>query len=85
LRNLEEKLRNKSARIGIVGLGYVGLPLALALHRPDNVDDKQTFLRLISAVSEISKRIPITFPVHVRTQKRLEAIKFPGQPWSTNH
>jgi UDP-N-acetyl-D-glucosamine dehydrogenase len=30
LRNLEEKLRNKSARIGIVGLGYVGLPLALA-------------------------------------------------------
>lgn len=30
MRNLEEKLRNKSARIGIVGLGYVGLPLALA-------------------------------------------------------
>jgi len=30
LRNLEEKLRNKSARVGIVGLGYVGLPLALA-------------------------------------------------------
>jgi UDP-N-acetyl-D-glucosamine dehydrogenase len=30
LRNLEEKLRNKSARIGIVGLGYVGLPLAMA-------------------------------------------------------
>lgn len=30
MRNLEEKLRNKSARIGIVGLGYVGLPLAMA-------------------------------------------------------
>lgn len=30
MRNLEEKLRNKSARIGIVGLGYVGLPLAIA-------------------------------------------------------
>ncbi|HIE16638.1 MAG TPA: nucleotide sugar dehydrogenase [Dehalococcoidia bacterium] len=26
---LEEKIRDKSARIGIVGLGYVGLPLAL--------------------------------------------------------
>ena len=25
---LEEKIRNKSAKIGIVGLGYVGLPLA---------------------------------------------------------
>ena len=30
MRNLEEKLRNKSARVGIVGLGYVGLPLAMA-------------------------------------------------------
>ena len=27
---LTEKIRNKDARIGIVGLGYVGLPLALA-------------------------------------------------------
>ena len=30
LRNLENKIKNKSAEIGIVGLGYVGLPLALA-------------------------------------------------------
>ncbi|MCL0076039.1 nucleotide sugar dehydrogenase [Dehalococcoidia bacterium] len=28
--SLEEKIRDKSARVGIVGLGYVGLPLALA-------------------------------------------------------
>lgn len=27
---LEEKISNKSAKIGIVGLGYVGLPLAMA-------------------------------------------------------
>lgn len=27
---LKQKLKNKSAKIGIVGLGYVGLPLALA-------------------------------------------------------
>jgi len=30
LLTLEEKLGNKSAQIGIVGLGYVGLPLAVA-------------------------------------------------------
>ena len=30
MHNLEEKLRNKSANIAIVGLGYVGLPLAVA-------------------------------------------------------
>jgi UDP-N-acetyl-D-glucosamine dehydrogenase len=26
---LEEKIRNRSARVGIIGLGYVGLPLAV--------------------------------------------------------
>src|SRR5207248_5996238 len=26
---LEEKIRNRQARVGIVGLGYVGLPLAV--------------------------------------------------------
>ncbi|MHB8085918.1 MAG: nucleotide sugar dehydrogenase [Dehalococcoidia bacterium] len=30
LRNLENRIKNKTAEIGIVGLGYVGLPLALA-------------------------------------------------------
>ena len=30
LRNLESRIQDKSAEIGIVGLGYVGLPLALA-------------------------------------------------------
>ena len=28
---LEEKLRSRTATVGVVGLGYVGLPLALAL------------------------------------------------------
>src|ERR1700685_3282794 len=26
---LEEKIRNRTARVGIIGLGYVGLPLAM--------------------------------------------------------
>jgi len=30
LRNIENRIKDKSAEIGIVGLGYVGLPLALA-------------------------------------------------------
>jgi len=30
LRNLENRIKDKSAEIGVVGLGYVGLPLALA-------------------------------------------------------
>jgi UDP-N-acetyl-D-glucosamine dehydrogenase len=30
LEDLEEKIRNKTAKVGIVGLGYIGLPLALS-------------------------------------------------------
>ena len=26
---LEKKIKNKAAKIGVIGLGYVGLPLAL--------------------------------------------------------
>jgi len=29
-QQLEERIKNKTAKLGIVGLGYVGLPLAVA-------------------------------------------------------
>jgi len=43
----------------------------VTLHRPSNVDDKDRLLRIISAVKEISRRIPVVFPAHPRTQKKL--------------
>ena len=30
---LHSKIENNTARVGVIGLGYVGLPLAHALHR----------------------------------------------------
>ena len=44
----------------------------LTLHRPSNVDDKDVFLRIVTALSEISKRIPIIFPAHPRTRKMID-------------
>lgn len=44
----------------------------LTLHRPSNVDDKPTFEHLIKQLSEISKSMPIIFPAHLRTQKRIK-------------
>ncbi|MDY7000440.1 MAG: UDP-N-acetylglucosamine 2-epimerase (non-hydrolyzing) [Thermodesulfobacteriota bacterium] len=44
----------------------------LTLHRPSNVDDKEAFEGIVSALSKISGRFPILFPVHPRTKKRLE-------------
>lgn len=48
----------------------------LTLHRPSNVDDVDTFSRILEALEEISKRLPIIFPVHPRTRKSIEQLGF---------
>ncbi len=44
----------------------------LTLHRPNNVDVKETFQGILEASSEISQRIPIVFPCHPRTKMQIE-------------
>ena len=46
----------------------------LTLHRPANVDCKETFLEILESLKEISMALPIVFPIHPRTLKM--AIKF---------
>jgi UDP-N-acetylglucosamine 2-epimerase (non-hydrolysing) len=51
----------------------------VTLHRPSNVDDPQTLRSLMGTLLDISRRIPVVFPIHPRTRQRLEAIDFqPG-------
>ncbi len=45
----------------------------VTLHRPSNVDVPEVLERLLSTLVEISQRLPIVFPVHPRTQGRIEA------------
>lgn len=45
----------------------------LTMHRPANVDDQAVFGRIVEALDEIQKSLPIVFPVHPRTRKNLEA------------
>ena len=56
----------------------------LTLHRPSNVDDKEIFAGIISALEVIGEKIQIVFPMHPRTEKmakrfslyeRIEAIQ----------
>lgn len=44
----------------------------LTMHRPLNVDNKETLLRVIKALKLIAERIPIIYPIHPRTQKSLK-------------
>ncbi|HEV7746973.1 MAG TPA: UDP-N-acetylglucosamine 2-epimerase (non-hydrolyzing) [Pyrinomonadaceae bacterium] len=43
----------------------------LTLHRPSNVDEPTTLKRILEAIQEIGKRIPVVFPVHPRTKKMI--------------
>ena len=46
----------------------------VTLHRPANVDRRQTLARLVGALAEICPQLPLVFPVHPRTRRRLEAF-----------
>jgi len=46
----------------------------LTLHRPANVDDKASLVNILNAVQEISKELPVIFPMHPRTEKMLSAF-----------
>ena len=43
----------------------------LTLHRPSNVDDPATFGSILDAVAAIGEEMPVIFPAHPRTQKRI--------------
>jgi UDP-N-acetylglucosamine 2-epimerase (non-hydrolysing) len=42
------------------------------LHRPSNVDDPLRIRDILEALVEVSRRMPIVFPVHPRTRKQIE-------------
>lgn len=48
------------------------------LHRPANVDVGDGFTRLLAAIGEASRGLPVVFPVHPRTAKTLKTL--PGIP-----
>jgi UDP-N-acetylglucosamine 2-epimerase (non-hydrolysing) len=43
----------------------------MTLHRPSNVDQRETFHRILQALENISAAIPVIFPVHPRTRKTI--------------
>lgn len=48
----------------------------LTLHRPSNVDNKDTFEKISRALNSIAKQIPIVFPVHPRTMRQIKKFGF---------
>jgi UDP-N-acetylglucosamine 2-epimerase (non-hydrolysing) len=57
-------LRNLNLQAGNFGL--------VTLHRPSNVENPATLASIMHALHEISRKLPVIFPVHPRTHPRLE-------------
>jgi UDP-N-acetylglucosamine 2-epimerase (non-hydrolysing) len=51
----------------------------LTLHRPSNVDDAKTFALILDSLEEILPRLPIVFPVHPRSRRRIAEFGFDGR------
>src|SRR5712691_7574143 len=60
-----ERAKQSTARadLGLADKEYA----VLTLHRPSNVDDTTAFAKVIEALEEIARRLPIVFPAHPRT------------------
>lgn len=46
----------------------------VTLHRPSNVDDRQTLQRIFKTLDKITRTLPLIFPIHPRTRKNMEAF-----------
>ncbi|HLM25203.1 MAG TPA: UDP-N-acetylglucosamine 2-epimerase (non-hydrolyzing) [Pyrinomonadaceae bacterium] len=70
-KNLERarELRTRE-ELGLAGVDYA----LLTLHRPSNVDLRESFERILSALEVIASKLPIVFPVHPRTRKTISEL-----------
>ncbi|HXQ72220.1 MAG TPA: UDP-N-acetylglucosamine 2-epimerase (non-hydrolyzing) [Pyrinomonadaceae bacterium] len=71
LQNLERARQSRArAELGVADTDYA----VLTLHRPSNVDERETFARILSALESIAEKLPVIFPVHPRTRKTIAEL-----------
>lgn len=46
----------------------------VTLHRPSNVDEAGSLKEILATLGEISKKLPLLFPVHPRTRKKIDDL-----------
>src|SRR5829696_9028185 len=67
--NVAQALHTRE-QLGLAGVDYA----LLTLHRPSNVDLRESFERILSALEVIASKLPIVFPVHPRTRKTISEL-----------
>jgi UDP-N-acetylglucosamine 2-epimerase (non-hydrolysing) len=87
LRHRERAARSPIlARLGLGGGGGRGAGgggpsryAVLTLHRPSNVDRAATFEEIAAALAAIARELPVLFPVHPRTRRRITELGLEGR------
>ena len=70
-RNLEvARALPTKEQLGLEKIDYA----LLTLHRPSNVDLRDSFERILAALEAIAAKLPIVFPVHPRTRKTIAEL-----------
>jgi UDP-N-acetylglucosamine 2-epimerase (non-hydrolysing) len=70
---LKEKIGKDATRerLGLIGATYG----VVTLHRPSNVDNRETLSLLVDQLKEATVRVSLVFAVHPRTRKQLETFR----------
>jgi UDP-N-acetylglucosamine 2-epimerase (non-hydrolysing) len=72
---IDSLLQSREAALKLPTLQNLGLTpgefAVCTLHRASNVDDVKVLSGLLGALSTLSRRLPIVFPVHPRTRKMM--------------
>ncbi len=55
--------------------------IAMTLHRPANVDNENSLRKLMKGIVKIGRRLPIVFPCHPRTKKKMEEFGLTDEPY----
>ena len=58
----------KVSRFNVIKAKGYGL---ITLHRPSSVDRRETLVGILEALKEISRNLPLLFPMHPRTRKQV--------------
>jgi UDP-N-acetylglucosamine 2-epimerase (non-hydrolysing) len=74
LRQLSKTDERALKRLGLEAGSYA----MLTMHRPGNVDEPKVLSSILDALVEVARKLPIVWPIHPRTRKRLEEFQFLG-------
>ena len=76
LRHIEVAKKSKILdKLGLKDKNKVKKYAAVTLHRPSNVDERETLKGILHALNKITEKLPVILPAHPRTTKMIKRFR----------